>query len=680
LLLVGCGSPGGSTSLGAAGSPPAAKVAEAPVPRTILFADGQRQGAQLSPDGTRLAWKARVDGRVELVVGELATLPNFSPVTQGSERSPDSVSWSSGGRFLLFGADRAGDERWQLFATELSGGANVALTPGQGERATVVRVAADRALIASNERDPAFADLWEVDLETGGRRMVYENVHGYTGFAADAALRPRLAEWTDPTTGELRLDALEPAVDPRAILSVEFDSLRSFRILEISDDGERAWVLHADGRDTAALVELDLETGAGRVLLEDERCDLSAALFLPGPTRPLLALAEFTHHRWLSVSDEAAALAAAIEGLGPARVELAGVSSDGSRVALRVSGPRPPRVVVLDVATGREVGCLEESPDLAERGWSTKHAVLVSTRDGHEMVAYLTLPQGSDSDDDGVPDSPLPCVLMLHGGPWDRVGAGFDPWQQWLVDRGYGVVAPNFRGSTGFGNAWMSAGDREWGGAIQDDAIDTIRWLVERDIADPERVGAWGASFGGYLALRLAASSPEHVACAFSTAGPTNLVTLYESLPEYWTAFRAEYRRRVGDATHPAGRAQLEAHSPLHQADAFRRPLLIASAANDSRVPLAEAERLVEALRGNAVPVTQLVLEDSGHGTSGADAQTRAYLAIGEAFFARWLGGRHEPLGDSLEGAGVGVPHGAEQVPGLPEALSRHSPTATAGE
>jgi dipeptidyl aminopeptidase/acylaminoacyl peptidase len=304
------------------------------------------------------------------------------------------------------------------------------------------------------------------------------------------------------------------------------------------------------------------------------------------------------------------------------------------------------------------------------------HGHMVRSRDGLDLVSYLTLPAGERGP---RPARPLPMVLSVHGGPWARDGYGYDAEHQWFANRGYAVLSVNFRGSTGFGKAFVNAGDKEWGGRMHDDLIDAVAWATAEGIAEKGRVAIMGASYGGYAALVGATFTPDAFRCAVSIVGPSNLETFVASIPPYWQSFYENLVRRIGDPRTEAGRALLKERSPLNRAETISKPLLILQGANDPRVKQAESDQIVAAARARGLPVTYVLYPDEGHGFSLPANRISSY-AIVEAFLAEHLGNsggssggasggpRFEPIGDDLKSASLQV-QGAQHVPGLESAL-----------
>jgi dipeptidyl aminopeptidase/acylaminoacyl peptidase len=285
------------------------------------------------------------------------------------------------------------------------------------------------------------------------------------------------------------------------------------------------------------------------------------------------------------------------------------------------------------------------------------------------MVCYYTLPGQSDENGDGLPEEPLPLVLYVHGGPWARDYWGLNSVHQWLANRGYAVLSVNFRGSTGLGKNFVNAGNLQWGRKMHDDLIDAVNWSVQQKIADPDRIAIMGGSYGGYAALAGLTLTPKTFACAVDIVGPSNLITLLETIPPYWQPEVEQFYKRVGDLRTEEGRKLLEERSPLSYVDRIERPLLIGQGANDPRVKQNESDQIVKAMQAKGLPVTYVLYGDEGHGFARPENRLSFY-AIAEAFLAEHLGGSFQPIGQDFVGANLTVPAGAGEVPGLSQALS----------
>jgi dienelactone hydrolase len=253
---------------------------------------------------------------------------------------------------------------------------------------------------------------------------------------------------------------------------------------------------------------------------------------------------------------------------------------------------------------------------------------------GLEIPAYLTLPKG-------VPPKDLPLIVLPHGGPWGRDGWGFAGMAQFLANRGYAVLMPNFRGSTGYGKKFLNLGNNQWGQTMQDDLTWGVKHLVAKGIADPKRVGIMGGSYGGYATLAGLAFTPDVYAAGVDIVGPSNLLTLLTSIPPYWESFRTILYKRTGDPNTPEGKEQLRKQSPLFSANKIKAPLLVVQGANDPRVNKAESDQIVIALRDRGFPVEYLVAPDEGHGFA-RPVNSMAMFAAAEKFLAKHIGGRYQ--------------------------------------
>jgi dipeptidyl aminopeptidase/acylaminoacyl peptidase len=253
---------------------------------------------------------------------------------------------------------------------------------------------------------------------------------------------------------------------------------------------------------------------------------------------------------------------------------------------------------------------------------------------------------------------------MVHGGPWARDDWGYDPYHQWLSNRGYAVLSVNYRGSTGFGKNFVNAGNGEWAAKMHDDLLDAVNWAVEQNIAEKGKVAIMGGSYGGYATLVGLTFTPDFFACGVDIVGPSSLQTLMQNIPEYWYPFFPVLAQRVGDPSTEDGRKLLAARSPLNMVDRIKRPLLIGQGANDPRVKQVEADQIVSAMRKANIPVTYVLFPDEGHGFARPE-NNAAFNAVTEAFLSQHLGGRFEPVGDALSKSSAQVKVGAENIPGL---------------
>jgi dipeptidyl aminopeptidase/acylaminoacyl peptidase len=304
----------------------------------------------------------------------------------------------------------------------------------------------------------------------------------------------------------------------------------------------------------------------------------------------------------------------------------------------------------------------DSRPDLAAAPLAAMHPVVIDARDGLKLVCYLTLPKGSDAATPGRPAQALPMVLFVHGGPWARDSFGYNSYHQWMANRGYAVLSVNYRASTGFGKAFLNAGDKEWGGKMDDDLLDAVDWAIGAGIADAEWIAIMGGSYGGYATLASLTRNPTKYACGVDIVGPSNLETFSSSIPPYWETARAMVVKMIGDSATEDGLALMRERSPVNHADQLSCPLLIGQGANDARVKQAESDQMVAALKAKGIPVTYVLFPDEGHGFARPENNI-AFNAITEQFLAAHLGGRAEPIGgEELSRSTAQILEGAEAL------------------
>jgi len=403
----------------------------------------------------------------------------------------------------------------------------------------------------------------------------------------------------------------------------------------------------------------------------DEKSDVDEVLVHPVERNVQAVAFNYERRRWSVIDGSIRSDFSCLEKVSEGDFYLTGrtLRDDKWMVSYMVDNG-PVRYYLYDRDAGEARFLFTDRKALEQYALAKMHSTIVKSRDGLNLVCYYTLPVGSDQDGDGRPDSPLPMVLLVHGGPWARDTWGFNPYHQWLANRGYAVLSVNFRGSTGFGKDFVNAGNMEWGRRMHDDLIDAVDGAIRKGIASPERIAIFGGSYGGYATLIGLTLTPDRFACGVDIVGPSNLVTLLESIPPYWKPMVELFAKRVGDHRTSEGRTLLLERSPLTYVERIRKPLLIGQGANDPRVKRTESDQIVKAMLEKGIPVTYVVFPDEGHGFARPENRL-SFNAVAEAFLARFLGGLAEPIGDDFEGSTITVETGVEEVPGLCEALRR---------
>lgn len=672
LLLLGAALLSALSPVAAHAEVVAAAPATTPlIPRATLFGNPERTQARLSPDGRHISFIAPRDGVLNVWVAPEGDLAAAKPITNDRKRGIRQHFWAYDGTHVLYLQDQGGDENWRLYSARADGGGERDLTPLPGVQAQVIGLSHQRpgtVLVGLNDRKPEWHDAWEIDIATGERRLVERNDQNIAGYLAGLDLKPRVAQRTLAEGGEIlrrKGDGWE-----RILAYGQSDSLTT-QPLDIEREGKSALMLSSVGRDKAALIRVNLADGSTAVLGESNQADVEGVWLDPRTRTPEAYSVNYLRSTYAALEPEAAkdirTLSKALSG----DFTVVSRALDDSRWILTTDDPlRGITSHLYDRRAGTLTKLFDQRPALAGQPLQPMHAREIRTRDGLTMVSYLTLPPGSDTDSDGRPDQPVPMVLNVHGGPWGRDAFGYDAEHQWLANRGYAVLAVNFRASTGFGKAFVNAGDREWAAKMHDDLLDAVDWAVREKVTTADKVAIYGGSYGGYATLVGLTFTPERFACGVDIVGPSNLETLLASIPPYWKSFFEDLARRVGDPRTENGRKLLRERSPLWRAEQIRRPLLIAQGANDPRVKQAESDQIAGAMNAKNLPVTYVLYPDEGHGFARPQNRTSFY-AISEAFLSTCLGGRFEPVGNDFAGSSLQVPEGAKHVPGLVEALAK---------
>ena len=645
---------------------------EAPplIPRRVFFGNPDKASPQVSPDGNHISFLAPVDGVLNVWVAPAGDPSSARPVTRDVGRGIRRHGWTYSVNRIVYLQDSGGDENWRLYTVNVETEETRDLTPLEGVQAQIQRDShkrPDHIQVGLNDRDAQFHDLYIVDLNTGERELVQQNDE-YAFFVTDDDFTVRFAARMTEDGG---MEFLRGAPDGQweVALTVSSEDSVTTGPVEFDKEGRALYLTDCRGRDTAALTSLDLETGEVTILAEDERADVADVLLHP-IDKTLQAVA-FNYERksWKITDYEVGADLEFLSTVSTGDIEVVSRSLDDSRWIVAYLQDDGPVRFYLYLRQAKDAQFLfTNRTSLEDLPLARVHPVVFPSRDGLNLVSYYSLPLEADPGQTGEASKPLPLVLLVHGGPWARDTWGYDPVHQLLANRGYAVLSVNFRGSTGFGKNFVNSGNLEWGGKMHDDLVDAVRWAVERGIADPGRVAIMGGSYGGYATLVGMTFTPELFACGVDIVGPSNLITLMETVPPYWQPMIQLFTTRVGDYRTEEGREFLSSRSPLSYVDNIEKPLLIGQGANDPRVKQSESDQIVRAMQEKEIPVTYVLYPDEGHGFARPE-NNLSFFAVAEAFLAQCLGGRCEPVGDALAGASITVPEGAEHVPGLAESL-----------
>ncbi|UTP39400.1 S9 family peptidase [Phenylobacterium sp. LH3H17] len=657
--------------MGAMTAQAAPSVSAPLIERTKFFGNPSRSQGRISPDGKWLAWIAPRDGVQNIWVAPIADPAKAKPLTDEKTRPIRSYFWAPNASQILFVNDKGGDENFLLYGVEVASGVQTTLTPFEKTRVQVLgisREVKDRILVGLNNRDPRWHDVHSLDLATGKLSLVLQG-DGFGGFDIDEQLQVRTAYRPRPDGGYDLYAVENGKVAPAVAETVGFEDTGSFQGVGFTVDGATRYWVDPRNRDTAVLVAQDVKSGARTVLGESSKADIGSAMINPRTGKVEAYAVNYLTTEWKVVDPAVKGDLEFLEKNLEGEIAVTSRTDADDLWTVAVDPVTAPSALYLYDRKARALSKLYVTrPELEGATLAAMHPVEIKSRDGLVQASYLTLPPGWDSNGDGKPDKPLPMVLLVHGGPWGRDVYGYNGQHQWLANRGYAVLSANFRASTGFGKAFVNAGNLEWGARMHDDLLDAVDWAVKNGVTTKDQVAIMGGSYGGYATLAGLAFTPDVFACGVDIVGPSNLNTLLSTVPAYWEAGRKQMYRRMGDPGTPEGAALLKERSPLTKADRIKKPLLIGQGANDPRVNQAESDQIVKALQAKNIPVTYALFPDEGHGFARPENNI-AFYATAEHFLGRCLGGRAEPFGAALVKTSMTVPHGAEFAPGLEAAL-----------
>lgn len=610
-----------------------------------LFSAPERTAATISPDGTRIAYLAPWQNRLNVWVQDVDDDATARCVTADETRSVYIYRWTDNPRWMLYMQDSGGDENWHVYRVDLENPDTPAvdLTPFPGTRASfeLPKRLPGKAIVQINKRNPELFDVYELDIATGELTLRAENpgnvVTWLSGPSGDLFTNTLTAE------GDVEISRWDPATSTLSPVKVYDGSDYPLGIfpVTVTPDGKGIWLPSYENSDRSRLVVVDVADSTETEIDSHPTFDVGNQMVLPSPfilcprTGELIGVRYYGERQVIHPLDSN--FAAVLDNLATlSDGDLASVSADdrGQRWVVSFTNDRDPWATYLyDHSTGESRLLFRPYARLDPEKLAPMTPVTITSRDGLDLHAYLTLPVGIEPRD-------LPLVLLVHGGPWARDCWGFQPDVQLLANRGYAVLQVNFRGSTGYGKAFTKAAIGEFAGKMHDDLIDAVDWAVKQGYADRDKVAIYGGSYGGYAALVGVTFTPDVFAAAIDYVGISSLANFMRTLPNVARPFLAtNWHTYVGDPSDPAQEADMLARSPITKVDQIRTPLLVVQGANDSRVVQAESDNLVEALRARGVEVEYMVKADEGHGFLNPDNQIDMNHAV-ERFLARHLGGR----------------------------------------
>lgn len=622
------------------------------IPRRVLFNNPDHASVQLSQDGHYLAYLAPLEGVLNIWYYTVND-PTPIPLTHDTHRGIRAYGWCED--HIIYLQDQGGDENWQLFKINITTKHITCLTKA-GVHAQIIASSPDHphhVIIRLNDRHAELHDYYRLDISTGQKTLILENP-GYGGVVFDNNLALRFAMEIQPDGGLKLLSFRNNTWHPYDIIGPE-DALTT-SIIGFTKDNESMYMLDSRTSDTSVLKCIHIQTKEETILATDARADGADFLMHPLHKTPQAYGVNYLRKTWQFFDSDFEKDFHFLKTITQGDIEIVSRTLDDiTWIVAFMKDDAPVAYYLFNRTQQKATFLFYNRSDLKKYNLQPMEAFEIKTRDGLTMPCYMTK----------ATPFPGPLVLNIHGGPRARDTWGYDPLHQWLANRGYSVMSINYRGSMGFGKDFMNKGNGEWGRAMHEDIIDAAEWAIENGFAKRNEIAIMGGSYGGYATLVGLTSTPDYFACGVDLVGVSNLETFVTSIPPYWRPVRDVLKVMLGvDFELELAKDFLRERSPLTHCHRITKPLLIGHGANDPRVKQAESDQIVKALLDKNIPVIYLVYPDEGHGFARAPNRLSFY-AITEAFLAKVLKGRCEPLPLDFEDSSLEIMAGKEYIKDL---------------
>lgn len=616
------------------------------IDREIFFGDPEISSGILSPDGAYISFLKPFNGTRNIWVKPLeASFSEALPVTSEVQRPIRNFFWSGDGKYILYIQDNVGDENFNIYAIDPSKAKEGVLPQPRNltnlrdvrvEIYHISKINPDLMFIGLNDRDKVWHDLYSLNISSGELKLLQENGNRYTDWIFDHNDNLKLAKRAkiDGITELWRLGSKGQT------LLYSSSMLETAYPLSFTKDNQQIYLVSnvGEGINFTQLYLLNIETGKltfvekdpegmadfNRLVISENTFEILYTAYTDAFNRRYFRNQDFEKH-YLKIQSNFVGK----------EVSFYGPTNDENYWLVSVwSDTNPSSIYLYNMTTGDLTFQYNPRSTLPTQHLSQMKSINYTSSDGLKVQAYLTLPKGFG-------EKNLPLVVVPHGGPWARDKWGYNSYAQFLANRGYAVLQPNFRASKGFGKTFKNAGNGQWGELMQDDITWGVKYLIEKGIVDKEKVGIFGISYGGYAALAGLAFTPELYACGISFVGHSNLFTLLNSIPPYWEAIRSTFYVKIGDPTTDLGLAQISRQSPLFSADKISAPLMVVQGQNDPRVKKVESDQIVLSLHKRGITVEYINAPDEGHGFT-QPINNMAFIVSMEKFLATHLGGRYQ--------------------------------------
>jgi len=598
-----------------------------------FFKNPEKLAFKISRDGKYLFYLAPYKNRLNIM---RQNIDNGSTKQLTFQEQRDIRAYFEKKEQIFYLQDNNGDENYHLYTVDQETLEYKDLTPYKDVKISIidslVELDNDEIIISMNKENKELFDVYSLNINTGSVKLILKNDKNYTSYDTDHNGVIRVANSTDGVN-TIYYYRKDESSDFVKFLETSFKD--DFSIMQFDSKNKNAYVCSNINIDKSILIEYDFENNTEKTILEIKDCDFShfSQLYYSYDRNSIVYLIYYTDmqkYHFFDKEYEDLFKRVRIE-LPNYQIKIISCNKNEDRFIFFASSDIKAGIYYLYDKNTDKLTKLEDiyywlnSNELARM-----HTIKYIARDGLEIPAYLTLPKGVDLKNKTNRD-PLPLILNPHGGPWYRDFWGFNPEAQFLANRGYAVLRPNFRGSIGFGKSFWEKSFKQWGQSMQDDLTDGVKYLINKGIVDPERIAIYGASYGGYATLMGIIREPDMFFAAIDYVGVSNLFTFMESIPPYWKPYLEMLHEQVG---HPEeDKELLKANSPVFHIDKIKTPLFIAQGANDPRVKKAESDQIYEALIKKGVEVKYMVKNDEGHGFANEENRFDFYTKMEEFLF-----------------------------------------------
>jgi dipeptidyl aminopeptidase/acylaminoacyl peptidase len=617
------------------------------IPRDVLFANPQRSFVRLSPSGEYISFGSSFKGVQNIYIAKVKSPGDVTPITKDEGRGIRKYFWARDNAHIIYLKDDGGDENWRIHVVNIQSFQDRVLTP-EKVRASIYHVSdkmPEEIVIGLNDRDSKYHDVYRLNIVTGQKTLILKNTKQFKEFIVDDNYRLRFASISKADGGTQYFKAIfnETLTEYDWESFIEYGMADAYTtdLLGLTKDGNILYFKDSRGQDLNALKEVNLLDNSQRVLAQGRNAEIGDIMTDPRTGIVQAYSIDYLRNEWFCLeSGFEVHLNNIKKSISGEFSIISRTSCDSIWIVAHMRDDGPIGYYIYTKADQKLIFLFNNSDVLNKYRLARMEGVVIKARDGLDMPCYLTKTLCCS-------EKP-PLVVLVHGGPWARDSWGYSSVVQLLANRGFSVLQINFRGSTGFGKAFVAKGNLEWGRKMHEDILDGVQWAIREGIVDPTKIGICGGSYGGYESLWAATQSGDVFTCAVDIVGPSNLETLLSTFPPYWASFMEMAYRQVGDPRTKDGRALLKDRSPLIYVDKIKIPVLIAQGENDPRVKMAESEQIVAAMKEKGLPYIYMLFTDEGHGFARPENNI-AFYAIAERFLSDNLGGRYEPLNNALK-------------------------------